>query len=445
VRLSLIIKELIAGQRERVTAKLARLRALPADTFDAAVLTSQIRRGAPRDPDVLAWFRDNPHASRTAERAARELGTAGAWMLDDGLLYSIDERARTAYFTEDGQAEIEGRLGPLFALPAVNGDTLAALHNLVVAFALFERDRDYLIRDGRIVLIEEATGRAAESRRYMHGLHTAIEVKELGVPERESDTLAQISVQQFVRQYRRRAGMTGTARPAANEFARIYDMAVTRVPRHRPNRRVDLPPRLYRTPADVDAALVEDVAAAHRLGRPVLVGTSDVGRSERLSTSLTTAGLPHVVLNARGHADEAEVVAAAGQPGAITIATNMAGRGTDISLASELETHIVTRAVAEIRRLIAGGTVTVNCASDRAAWALRAALGFDDQVTIEVTARTVHVHPRPSGVVSVRGRGGVSSPPTAGSGEDSADQGRDGPRVLPGYGQCLGACAGRDI
>ena len=409
--LAWIVAALVAEQRERVGARLAQLRGLPPRSFDAAVLAAQLRRGAPRDPAVLAYFAAHPAALRAAERAERDLRGPGAWMLDDGLLYSLDERARTAYVTEDGQALIEQRLGPIFAQPAVSGETLAALHNLILAFALFARDRDYLVRDGRVVLIEEATGRAAESRRYMHGLHAAIEVKELGAPLEDTETLAQISVQQFVRQYARRAGMTGTAMPAAEEFARTYGMQVRRIPRHRPNRRVDLPPRLYRTAADVDRAVVADVAAAHALGRPVLVGTQDVARSERLSALLTAAGLPHAVLNAREHAREAETIAAAGRLGAITIATNMAGRGTDIRLQDRLEELLVARAVAAFSHRATQGPLTVDCASPRAFRLLCAALARVPGLHVAVLRRDrrllIDLTPQ---APSLKGRGSIAGP-----------------------------------
>jgi preprotein translocase subunit SecA len=347
--LARLVAALVAEQWQRVTDKLARIGR--ATGWEAAVLAAQIRRGAPRDPEVLAHFSARRGAMAAAERAERELRGADVWMLDDGLLYAVDERARTAYLTEEGQRRVEERLGPVFARPTESGTTLAALHSLLLAFTLFERDRDYLVRDGRVVLIEEATGRAAESRRYMHGLHAAIEVKELGGPNEDTETLAQISVQQFVRLYARRAGMTGTARPAAEEFARIYEMPVVPIPRHRRSRRVDLPPRLYRTAAAVDRAVVEEVRAAHAAGRPVLVGTQDVGRSERLSRLLTAAGLPHAVLNAREHAREAEIVAEAGRPGAITVATTMAGRGTDIRLKGPLGLYVIGVEPAANRRL----------------------------------------------------------------------------------------------
>ncbi len=369
--LARLIEALVREQGERVRAKLALLEGGGLRRFDLAVLAAQVRRGAPRDPAVLDYFARHPAALRAAEQVERELQGAHAWMLDDGLLYSVDERARTAAFTAAGQAALEARLGPLFDLPEQTAETLAALHSLLLAYALFHRDRDYLVRDGRVVLIEEATGRAAEGRRYLHGLHAAIETKELGWPQEATATLAQISVQQFVRQYARRAGMTGTAAPAADEFLRVYDMPVVPIPRHRPNRRVDLPTRLYRSAAAVDAAVVEEVVQAWRLGRPVLVGTHDVARSERLSALLHARGVPHVVLNAREHAREAEIVAGAGRFGAVTIATTMAGRGTDIRLEEGLEERLVARAAAEIERLTAHGTVTVACDSPRALALLR--------------------------------------------------------------------------
>jgi preprotein translocase subunit SecA len=375
--LAQLIEGLLAAQAERIAVKIETLRDLRPRRFDASVLAAQLRRGAPREPAVAALFAERPVLLRAAERADRELRGADRWMLDDGLLFAVDERARTAHITADGQHWIEERTGPLFAAPEQTGHTLAALHNLILAYALFQRDRDYLVRDGRVVLIEQATGRAAESRRYMRGLHAAIEVKELGAAVEETETLAQISVQGLVRQYARRAGMTGTALAAADEFLRLYDMPVEVMPRHRPDQRVDLPSRLFRTPLDVDAAIVAECAEAHALGRPLLVGTTSVERSQRLSARMSAAGLPHVVLNAREHAREAAVIAQAGREGAITIATAMAGRGTDIRLQPDLEDRLIARAAGEARRRARLGPLTVTCASRRAMELLRRVLAAD--------------------------------------------------------------------
>lgn len=375
--LARLVEGLQAEQVERAAAKIAVLRGLRPRSFDAAVVAAQLRRGAPRDPAVAALFAERPGLIRAAERADRELKGGDRWMLDDGLLFAVDERGRIAYLTGDGQAWIEARTGPLFAQPEQTAQTLAALHNLILAYALFQRDRDYLVRDGRVVLIEQATGRSAESRRYMRGLHAALEVKELGGVLEEAETLAQISVQGLVRLYQRRAGMTGTAQPAAGEFQRMYEMPVEVIPRHRPDRRVNLPPRLYRTAAEVDAVVLADLAEAHALGRPVLVGTSDVARSERLSARLAAAGVPHVVLNAREHEREASIIAEAGREGAIVIATAMAGRGTDIRLHPDLDARLVERAVAEVRRRTESGPVRVIGASAGATEAMRAAIGKD--------------------------------------------------------------------
>jgi preprotein translocase subunit SecA len=380
--LARLVEGLQAEQVERAAAKIAVLRGLRPRSFDASVVAAQLRRGAPRDPAVSALFAERPGLLRAAERADRELKGGDRWMLDDGLLFAVDERGRTAYLTSDGQAWIEARTGPLFAQPERTVQTLAALHNLILAYALFQRDRDYLVRDGRVVLIEQATGRGAENRRLMRGLHAALEVKELGGVLEETETLAQISVQGLVRQYQRRAGMTGTALPAADEFRRMYEMPVEVIPRHRPDRRVNLPPRLYRTAAEVDAAVLNDLVAAHVLGRPVLVGTADVARSERLSARLVAAGLPHVVLNAREHEREASIIAEAGQEGAITIATAMAGRGTDIRLQPDLDDRLAERVVVEVRRRVEAGPVRVACASMGAAEAMRAAIEKDDALRL---------------------------------------------------------------
>jgi len=380
--LGALVEALLRLQAERIAAKITTLQRLRPRAFEASVVAAQLRRGAPRDPGVTALFAERPALLRVAERAERELRGGDRWMLDDGLLFAVDERARTAYLSADGQAWLEERIGPLFTDPAREGPTLAALHNLILAYALFQRDRDYLLRDGQVVLIEQATGRAAESRRYMRGLHAALEVKELGIALEETETLAQISVQGLVRQYARRAGMTGTALPAANEFERMYELSVELIPRHRPDRRVDLPPRLFRTASDVDVAVLAHLSEAHALGRPVLVGTGDVARSERLSARLSAACLPHVVLNAREHEREAEIIAQAGREGAITIATALAGRGTDIRLQPALEERLVARAATVVRRRTLHGPLSVRCASPRASALLRRALAADTDLRV---------------------------------------------------------------
>ncbi len=372
IQLAPIIAALVQAQAQRVEQKRALLDGIAADSFDAAVLAAQLRRGAPRHPAVLDYFSRRPQAARNAEQAERELRGGHAATLEEGLLFRVDEQARTGYFTAEGQTVIEAQLGPLFERPDAPPEMLAALHNLLLAFALFERDHDYLVRDDAVVLIEPSTGRAAAGRRYMQGLHAAIETKELGAPGEHNQTRAQISVQQFARQYTRRAGMTGTAAPAAKELATIYGMETAVIPRHRPNRRVDLPARLFRTAEEADTAVTAAIIAAHRLGRPVLAGAQDLMRAERLSALLTQAEIPHTLLTARDHAREAEVIAGAGRFAAVTVATTMAGRGTDIRLEDNLDTLLVERAVTVVMQQ--AGSAVFDCLSNTARDLLAAGL-----------------------------------------------------------------------
>jgi preprotein translocase subunit SecA len=200
------------------------------------------------------------------------------------------------------------------------------------AHALFKRDRDYIVEGGEIVIVDEFTGRKMPGRRWSEGLHQAIEAKEGLHVQRESVTLATITFQNYFRLYGKLAGMTGTAMTEAEEFSKIYNLEVTAIPTHRPMVRNDEPDLVYRTERAKDAAIVEHIKERRAAGQPVLVGTTSVERSEHLATLLKREGIPHNVLNAKQHEREAPVVAQAGRSGAVTIATNMAGRGTDIVL-----------------------------------------------------------------------------------------------------------------
>jgi preprotein translocase subunit SecA len=200
------------------------------------------------------------------------------------------------------------------------------------AHTLYKRDTDYVVRDGKVIIVDEFTGRLMPGRRWGDGLHQAVEAKE-GVPiERENQTLATITLQNYFRMYEKLAGMTGTAATEAGEFHEIYKLDVVVIPTHRPMVRRDYPDLVYKNMKGKLKAVVEDIAAAHAKGQPVLVGTVSIEKNEQLSELLKRRGVPHQVLNAKNHEREAEIVAKAGQKGAVTIATNMAGRGTDIVL-----------------------------------------------------------------------------------------------------------------
>lgn len=219
-------------------------------------------------------------------------------------------------------------------------DNTAINHHInqaLKAHALFQRDRDYIVQNDEVIIVDEFTGRLMIGRRYSEGLHQAIEAKEKVKVQQESKTLATITLQNYFRMYEKLSGMTGTAATEEEEFRSIYNMDVVEVPTNRPMIRQDLNDVVYKSVKGKFAAVVEEVVQRHEKGQPILVGTVSVEKSEILSSMLDRRGVPHVVLNAKYHAKEAEIVAQAGQKGAVTIATNMAGRGTDILLGGNPE------------------------------------------------------------------------------------------------------------
>ncbi len=247
--------------------------------------------------------------------------------------YTVDEKLKTVAPTEQGIAKAEKLLGVKNMYDPQNGTDLS--HQLMEALkakALMIRDRDYVVKDGEVIIVDEFTGRLMYGRRYSEGLHQAIEAKEHVKVERESQTLATITFQNYFRMYDKLAGMTGTAKTEEQEFQKIYGLDVVVVPTNKPNIRIDYPDVIYKTKRAKYRAVVKAIEELHAVGRPVLVGTTSIAQSEELSAMLKKKGIPHNVLNAKYHEKEAEIVADAGQMGAVTIATNMAGRGTDITL-----------------------------------------------------------------------------------------------------------------
>lgn len=268
--------------------------------------------------------------------------------------YKLDEKARNATFTEEGNEFLEKRLQAAGVLP--EGQTLYDPESTTIvhhanqamrAHKLFNRDQQYIVRDDEIVLIDEFTGRMMKGRRLSDGLHQAIEAKEGVSIQPENVTLASVTFQNYFRLYGKLAGMTGTAATEAEEFAEIYKLGVVEVPTNRPVQRVDEHDRVYRTAQEKYQAVVEAIKEAHDKGQPILVGTTSIEKSEMLSQILTQSGIPHNVLNARQHEAEAQIVADAGKPGAVTIATNMAGRGTDIQLGGNVEMKVMEALAAD--------------------------------------------------------------------------------------------------
>ena len=246
--------------------------------------------------------------------------------------YTTDEKARTVAMTETGVAKVEKMLGIENLFDDRNFSLNHYLIQALKAHTLFKRDRDYVVKDGEVVIVDEFTGRLMPGRRYSDGLHQAIEAKENVKVAQESQTLASITFQNYFRMYEKLAGMTGTAATEEEEFRRIYGMDVVVIPTNKPMIRVDHPDLVYKNEAAKFRAVVKEIAEKYEKGQPVLVGTISIERSEALSKMLQDAGIPHQVLNAKHHEREAEIIKLAGQRGAVTIATNMAGRGTDIVL-----------------------------------------------------------------------------------------------------------------
>ena len=253
--------------------------------------------------------------------------------MKEGEDYTVDEKQKQVAPTEAGIAKAEKALGVSNLYDTEHGVDFS--HHIMCAIkakTLMIRDRDYVVKDGEVIIVDEFTGRLMYGRRYSEGLHQAIEAKEGVVVQRESQTLATITFQNYFRMYKKLAGMTGTAKTEEQEFQKIYGLDVVVVPTNKPMIRTDYPDVIYKTKAAKYKAVVKEIVELHKDGRPVLVGTTSITQSEDLSALLKKQGIPHNVLNAKYHEKEAMIVADAGQPGQVTIATNMAGRGTDIVL-----------------------------------------------------------------------------------------------------------------
>jgi preprotein translocase subunit SecA len=261
-----------------------------------------------------------------------KLAIRAARYLKKDIDYTTDEKTRTVSLTEEGLRKAEKFLGVKDLYDFQNMDLAHALLQCLKALNFYHRDRDYIVKDGEVIIVDEFTGRLMFGRRYSDGLHQAIEAKE-GVRIREENiTLATISIQNYFRMYKKIAGMTGTAATEEEEFVKIYGLEVVVIPPNKPLRRTNYPDLVFKTEEEKFEAVVKEIEELYKIGRPVLVGTTSIEKSERLSKMLKKKGIPHNVLNAKYHEKEAEIIAKAGQKYAVTIATNMAGRGTDIVL-----------------------------------------------------------------------------------------------------------------
>ncbi|WP_327109836.1 preprotein translocase subunit SecA [Nocardia sp. NBC_01730] len=253
-------------------------------------------------------------------------------LLKKDLHYEVDIKKRTIGVHEAGVEFVEDQLGIDNLYEAANSPLVSYLNNAIKAKELYARDKDYIVRDGEVIIVDEFTGRILVGRRYNEGMHQAIEAKEQVEIQPENQTLATITLQNYFRLYDKLSGMTGTAETEAAELHQIYTLGVVPIPTNKPMVRADQSDLIYKTEEAKFAAVVDDVTERHENGQPVLIGTTSVERSEYLSKQFTKRGIPHNVLNAKFHEKEAEIIAEAGRPGAVTVATNMAGRGTDVVL-----------------------------------------------------------------------------------------------------------------
>ena len=277
-----------------------------------------------------------------------------ATRLVEGTDYVVEEKHRAVSLTEEGISKAE-RLLNIRDLYTGDADAIHFLDNAVRARALYRRDKEYIVKDGEVVIIDENTGRQMPGRRWSDGLHQAVEAKENVKIQRETKTFATITIQNYFRMYRKLAGMTGTAATEAEELFKVYKLEVTVIPTHRPMVRQDLKDLVYRTEQGKWDAVVAEVTERHEAGQPVLIGTTSVEKSQRLSDEMGRHGIPHEVLNAKNHEREALIIAKAGQKGAVTVSTNMAGRGVDILLGEGVKEagglHVIGTERHEARRI----------------------------------------------------------------------------------------------
>ncbi|HEX9937925.1 MAG TPA: hypothetical protein VGB15_12415, partial [Longimicrobium sp.] len=334
------------------------------DTYAAGEKLFLARRGTPRNKRLLKMMADDPGLMKHVQKVERDyMQEKKVHELEEGLLFSMDEKGHNVHLTDQGLDVLAPDDHEAFVVPDISEevhrveqdptlgvdekrDAIAALereyaeksekihviHQLLKAYTLFNKDEQYVIQGGEVMIVDEFTGRMMAGRRWSDGLHQAVEAKEGVSVKAETQTLATITIQNYFRMYDKLGGMTGTAETEEGEFHQIYKLDVMVIPTNRSVRREDRHDLVYKTKREKLNAIITEVQRLHAMELPVLVGTVSVDVSETLSRMLKRAGVPHEVLNAKHHQREAEIVARAGQPGAVTIATNMAGRGTDIKL-----------------------------------------------------------------------------------------------------------------
>jgi preprotein translocase subunit SecA len=365
------VERLVARQRDLVSKMIdnaeKRMQEHGWDDYEVGELLLTALRGMPKNKKLSKIFKEQGVRKHVYDVENDYLRDKKLHEIDERLYFSIDEKTHTIDLTDMGREAISPKDPEMFVLPDLaialteidNDESLDAAekvkrknqvnevyaersernHNisqLLRAYTLYEKDVEYVIEDSKVQIVDEFTGRIMYGRRYSDGLHQAIEAKENVKIERETQTLATVTIQNYFRMYNKLAGMTGTAETEASEFWEIYKLDVIVIPTNKPVQRNDFDDVIYRTKREKFNAIIEEIADVHASGRPILVGTISVDTSEMLARMLKRRGIPHNVLNAKQHKSEAEIVALAGKRGAVTIATNMAGRGTDIKLAPEV-------------------------------------------------------------------------------------------------------------
>ena len=389
------VGDLVARQSVVTLGIAESLDSLDCHSPDNHILLAKLMLGQPDHPSLKQYLTENPVQYKRARRLAdREQADYPDSALANGLLYIIDPQSRFVTLTEAGQEQLEARLGNFFDARSLEqrissvakasnlplGERRKALakltrqllqryrlgnqvYQMLRAYLLLKKDADYLVTEDAVVLIDRCTGRPRRDSRYQQGLQAALEAKEGVTVHPDSEVLAQISVQGYVSQYRKVSGMTGTALTSRDEFQEMYGLNVQVVPPTQPSMRVDSGYRVYASCDHKLAAVVDEVEACRRVGRPVLVATPTIEQSEEISRLLTGRGMPHNLLNAVSCHDEGRIVKEAGSFGAVTVATNMAGRGTDIVLAPNLSAIVVGRYRYLVQHLLAEGSscVTLSC------------------------------------------------------------------------------------
>ena len=352
---------------------------------EAGLYLLQSQRGMPKHRQLMKIFQEQGTIKLAHNVESAYMRDKKLQEVDEDLFFSIDEKTHVVDITDKGRKVLAPDNPDTFIIPdlgemlseidqkdlepakqaeekekayQLHAERSGRIHNfnqLLRAYAMYEKDVDYVVQEGKVLIVDEFTGRVLPGRRYSEGLHQALEAKENVTIERETQTLATITIQNYFRQYDKLAGMTGTAETESEEFGSIYELDVTVIPTNRPINRVDYEDLVYRTKREKYNAVVDEITECYQRGQPTLVGTITVEVSELLSRMLKRKGIPHNVLNAKQHQREAEIVARAGQPGAVTIATNMAGRGTDIKLGEGVKDlgglHIIGTERHESRRI----------------------------------------------------------------------------------------------